>query len=431
MHSLHLSVLDDGRKAIIIRTSDRITFKQCRRKWSWSSHLKGNLGSRHLAGPLWFGSGVHYGLEDYHGYNHFGSPADAFRAYCIATSKQFHQELPSDALELYKLGTALLDYYTEYWLQAPGRPVDETFYHPDPITGEDVPQVEVSFEFEVPLDTHPRLAALAKAQGADCVLYRGTIDRMGVDSMGNLWVYEYKTAKRAEHLHYETDPQVTVYIWAASHIYNLPVAGVVYLQFVKNEPKIPRPLSTGKISTASNLVTSVPLYRRGLENLYGSVERAPIQNRDFLTALMTKEDENKDRFITRDYVTRNQFQLDAEAEKIILECEDMLNPDLPLYPNPTRDCSRMCGFLSACVAFDAGADWEGILNAKFGQRGEFPEHLWRKRMPSPEKMAQLRGVNMTPDLEEMQARLEDMPEQDAEAVMRGEQEVEFTFQMDA
>lgn len=430
MHSLRLSKLQDGRKAIIIRTSDRISFKQCRRKWNWSSHLKGNLGSKSLAGPLWFGSGIHYGLEDYHGDNVFGNPADAFRAYCIATSKQFSQELPNDAVELYRLGTALLDYYTEYWLKAPGRPVDETYYWPDPVTGEDRAQVEVNFEIEVPLGEHPRLAALAKLQGADCVLYRGTIDRMGVDAYGNLWVYEYKTAKRAEHGHYETDPQCTVYVWAATHIYGQPISGVVYLQFVKNEPKIPSPLSTGKISTASTLVTSIPLYRRGLELMYGTVGNAPQANQDFLTALQIRENENKDRFIQRNYVERNQEQLNAEAEKILLECEDMLNPELPLYPNPTRDCSRMCSFLSACVAFDAGADWEDILALRFAQRDMTPETLWRRRLPSPAQMKALRGINMTPDLEEMQARLQDMPQQDAEAIVSGEQEAEFTFLMD-
>jgi len=427
MNVLNLATLKDGRKAIIIRTSDRITFKQCRRKWAWSSHLKGNYGSTSLAGPLWFGSGVHYGLEDYHGYNYFGSAADAFRAYCIATSKQYQRDLPPDAQELFKLGTALLDYYCNVWLAHPGRPLNPTFYYPDADTGESRPQVEVNFEIQVPLESCPRLAALAEAQGADCVLYRGTIDRMGEDRDGNLWVYEYKTAKRAEHMHYETDPQVTVYQWAAQHIYGRPIAGVVYLQLVKNEPKVPTPLSTGKISTASNLVTSAPLYRRGLELMYGSASNAPEPNQKFLTDLQLKENENKDRFIIREYITRNETQLHMESQKILLELEDMLNPDLALYPNPTRECSRMCGFLSPCVAFDAGADWEGMIGARFGQRDSDPDTFWRRRLPSVEKMKALRGTKLIPDLEEMQLRLQDMSEADRDSIVRGEQEVEFTM----
>lgn len=431
-NTLRLEVLPDGRKAIIVRTSDRIAFKACRRKWAFSSHLKRNLGSTHLAGPLWFGSGVHYGLEDYHGYNVFGSPADAFRAYCIATSKQHYHDLPSDAHELFQLGTGLLDYYVEHWLSHPGRPALPTLLFPDPLTGRDVPQVEVNFEIEIPLGQFPRLAALTRAHGADCILYRGTIDRMAQDRDGDLWVVEYKTAKRAEHLHYETDPQVTVYQWAAQQVYGRPIAGIVYLQFVKNLPKVPSPLSsTGKISTASNLVTSVPLYRRGLINMYGDIGSAPEANKAFLNDLMTKEDENKDRFIQREYITRNQHQLAAESEKIVLELEDMLNPELCLYPNPTRECARYCSFMSPCVAMDAGADWEGMLEGRYAERGGAPENFWRRRLPSPEKMQALRGRKVIPDLEEMQLRLQEMPEKDRDAVIRGEQDVEFSFLMDA
>src|SRR5574343_280770 len=99
--SLNVVGLKDGRRAIIIRTSDRIAFKQCRRKWGWSSHLKRNLGPKYLASPLWFGSAIHYALEDFHGYKRFANAADAFKAYCIATAKQHIRDLPTDANELY------------------------------------------------------------------------------------------------------------------------------------------------------------------------------------------------------------------------------------------------------------------------------------------------------------------------------------------
>ena len=171
---LKVAHLDDGRKAIVIRTSDRISFKKCRRAWAWSSHLKGNLGPAYLASPLWFGSAIHFALEDFHGHKNFASAADAFKAYCIATSKQHLRDLPTDAEELYRMGTAMMDYYTNDWLSE--RKIDETYWEADPLTGEMIPQVEVNFEIPVPLDEHPNLKALAEAHGADTVLYRGTID---------------------------------------------------------------------------------------------------------------------------------------------------------------------------------------------------------------------------------------------------------------
>ncbi len=425
---LKVSHLPDGRKAIIIRTSDRISFKKCRRSWSWSSHLKQNLGPKNLASPLWFGSAIHYALEDYHGYKHFETATDAFRAYSIATSKQHIRDLPDDAHELFRLGTGMMDYYENGWLAT--RKQDETYWELDEHTGEMVPQVEVNFEIEVPLEDNPHLAMLAASCGADTVLYRGTIDRICIDEYGRIWVCEYKTAKIAEHMHYQTDPQVTTYVWAAQHMYpNHEIAGVIYHQFIKKMPEQPRILSTGMFSTAQNLTTSVNLYKPALEAMYGSVGLAPKKNREFLTELMIKEDDNNDKYIQRTYIERNQTMIDSEAQKILLEMEDMLNPDLPLYPNPTRDCSKMCSFLSACVSFDDGSDWEGTLADRFSQRDQAADRFWRRRMPDPKRLAEMRRAQLTPDLFDAQIRIQSMTESEQDAIARGEEEVAFTFNM--
>lgn len=426
--SLNVSTLPDGRKAIIIRTSDSIGFKKCRRSWSWSSHLKRNLGPSYLASPLWFGSAIHYALEDFHGYKHFETAADAFQAYCIATSKQHLRDLPNDAEELYELGVAGMEYYENGWLRT--RKQDETYWEADPTTGVLIPQVEVNFEIEVPVWDHPMLQAYMESMGAECVLYRGTIDRVSIDEFGRLWVVEYKTAKRAEHMHYQTDPQVTRYVWAASHMYpNHEVAGVVYHQFIKNKPQQPKILSSGLFSTASNLMTSANLYGPALERMYGSIGMAPLKNRDFLTGLMVKEDENNDKYIVRTYIGRNTHMIEAEAQKILLELEDMLNPDLPLYPNPTRDCAHMCSFLGACVSFDDGSDYEDILNDRFSPRDQAADRMWRRRMPDPKILAHMRNEKMIPDLTDMQIRLQSLPKQEQEAIERGEEAINFTFNM--
>lgn len=424
--SLNVSHLPDGRKAIIIRTSDRINFKKCRRAWSWSSHLKENLGPKHLAAPLWFGSAIHYALEDFHGYKHFETAADAFRAYCIATSKQHLRELPDDAPQHFELGTQMMDYYENGWLRT--RKADQTYWEVDPLTGEEIPQVEVNFEIPIPLEQFPMLEALAQAHGADCVLYRGTIDRVAIDEYGRLWCVEYKTAKRAEHMHYQTDPQVTTYVWAMRHIYpNHEIAGVVYQQFVKNKPEQPRILSSGLFSTASNLVTSANLYEPALVAMYGSVGLAPKKNRDFLVELMQKEDEDNDKFIQRVYIERSEYTCEAEAQKILLELEDMLDPDLPLYPNPTRDCSRMCSFLGACTAFDDGSDWQAILDDRFAERDLPADRLWRSRIPDPKVLATLREARAVPDLFDAQIRIQNMTPEQINAIERGEESLEFTF----
>lgn len=404
MRGLNVTELPDGRKAIIIRTSDRIAFKQCRRKWGWSSHLKANLGPKHLAAPLWFGSAIHYALEDYHGWNKFGRPAEAFKAYCISTAQNYKRDLPSDAQEHYELGIAMMDYYVDHWLGAYPRKPDETYWAEDPVTGKLEPQVEVNFEIPIPIEPGSMLAVYLERLGVDVVLYRGTVDRVCVDEWGNLWVDEYKTAKMAQSTHFQTDPQVTTYVWACSLIYDRPVVGVIYHQFVKKFPEPPRRLSsTGLLSTAANLVTSSTLYRQEMVAMYGDYMKAPSKIQAKLNELMGAENQDRDRYIIRERIHRNAAQCHHEYEKIRLELEDMLNPDLPLYPNPTRDCSRMCSFLTPCINMDDGSDWESLLEQTYLPRDLDVDRLWRKRLPSPEELLAMRTQNVVPDLEGLQA----------------------------
>ncbi|UTC29935.1 exonuclease [Brevundimonas phage vB_BpoS-StAshley] len=402
MQGLNITILPDGRKAIIIRTSDRMAFKSCRRKWGWSSHLKANLGPKNLAAPLWFGSAIHYALEDFHGHKLFDSAADAFAAYCISTSHNYKRELPPDAQEHYTLGRALMHYYENYWLKGYPRKQDETYWCENPETGVLEPQVEVNFEIPVPIEPGSILASHVERLGVDVVLYRGTIDRVVIDEYGHLWVDEYKTAKVAMNTHFQTDPQVTTYVWACSMIYDRPVAGVIYHQFVKKMPEPPKRLSSGKLSTAANMVCSSLLYRQELVNMYGDVLKAPSQNQHKLHELMGSENGDRDRYIIRERIHRNAEQCYHEAQKILLELEDMLNPDLPLYPNPTRDCSRMCSFLTACVNMDDGSDWEAVLAAQYLSRDMDIDRLWRKRLPSPAKMLEYATKKEDPDLEGIQ-----------------------------
>ena len=180
----------------VIRTSDRISFKNCRRRWGWSSHLRHNLGPREGISPLWYGTGFHFALEDFHGYNRFGHPKAAFLAYVKARIEHDPQRLPEDYKELTKLGEDMCDYYI-LWLQQRKNNILKTYWH------EGVPQVEVNFRFEIPFDQ-----ALLERYGYDRAVYSGTIDRVCVDDNGWLWPMDYKTAAQIATLHYSTDPQI-------------------------------------------------------------------------------------------------------------------------------------------------------------------------------------------------------------------------------
>ena len=105
-------------------------------------------------------------------------------------------------------------------------------------------------------------------------------------------------------------------------------------------------------------------------------------------SLVQEEDEDKDRFIRRDKVERNMAQLQSFETKLMMELEDMANPDLPLYPNPTRDCEWGCPLQSACVAMDAGEDWMQYMDAYSFQATTVAEEQlkWRQFLPTYEQV---------------------------------------------
>lgn len=355
-----------SQRIAVIRTSDRTSFRRCRRKWNWSSNLRRGLESIEPALPLWIGTGFHYALEDYHGYQHYSTSAEAFAAFVDACRRTPKIKLPDEWEGGLELATGMLDYYTQ-WERS--RPKYETLW----IDG--VPQVEIDYQIELPFD--------ATKFGYDKVVTEGTFDRVAVDEWDGLWIVEYKTAKAFEERHFMTDQQISSYSWSGSVVYDRPVMGVLYQQHKKVIPVGPRILRAGKISTASNMITSHRLYKNALEELYITVNKAPAVNIRFLGDLAAQETDQRDAYIRRDLTSRNEHQIASEGAKILLECAEMLNPDTPLYPSPTRDC-HWCPFIDPCVSLDDGSDWEAELTAMSQSRAK-EYNTWRPhlQLPSP------------------------------------------------
>ncbi len=349
---------------LYIRTSDRSSFRRCRRRWAWSSHLRGNMEPKQRNRYFWLGSGFHYALEDFHAAKNFNTPADAFKEYTLACKGSKGITLPDGWEDEQELATSMLDYYYFDWLEGYGRPLLKTYIY------KDEPQVEVRFEIIVPF----------QGPNGEEVRYRGTIDRVAIDTHGRLWIVEYKTAQQFITGHFDTDGQVTAYVWAGNSLYNKPIAGVIYQQHKKTLANEPRLLANGKISHAKSQSTSYSKYKQALKSLYTSVDKAPSANIRCLNHLASLETEDQDPYIRRDRIYRNEHQLQAEGAKILLELEDILNPELPLYPNPTRDCSWGCDFQTACISLDDGSDWEFHLEDEMQQR-EKDNDSWRALLP--------------------------------------------------
>lgn len=351
----------------IMRTSDRASFKRCRRRWNWSSPLRENRTLRDNPSYFWIGTGGHFAMEDYHGRNYFLHPVEAFRAYvdaCKEAQRIHGYGLPDDWEEQSNMAEGILNHYL-LWGQ--NRDTLETAY----ING--VPQVEITFHVPLPYKPPP---------GFSEVVYQFTLDRLVIID-GEYWILDWKFYKDFSSSNLEYDQQLTAYIWAAQACFDLPIAGGILHEFKKKLPKEPKILSNGKLSTAKTQGTTHGLYREALINMFGAVDKAPKANITCLNDLAMRESADRDDFIKRTKTRRTQAQLEAEGSKIMMELEDMCNPDLPLYPNPTRDCSWDCQLQDICLMVDRDDDWSFALNETTVQRTQEAGE-WRQYLKLPE-----------------------------------------------
>ncbi len=93
----------------------------------------------------------------------------------------------------------------------------------------------------------------------------------------------------------------------------------------------------------------------GIRKLFEIDEKAQA----YYTWLVESEDK---RFINTYRVRRNKFQKYNCGRRLYFEAMDMLDPNLSIYPNPTKDYSCLnCWFRSPCVMVEDGGDYKILL----------------------------------------------------------------------
>ena len=377
---------------------------------------------------FWFGSAIHFAMEDFFGENRFGDPIKAFQAYYAAFPAY---ERPDGADEHYYLGMGMLDYFKEWyvkhnadfqfqtvWLDRdknivePGtegaRPLVEESFMLDlglevwvddeteeivKIRDEDVHEDDHGFYYLKEVDVEKDGFSLT---GHDKIYirkvpicYHGTLDRVVQDKYGRWWIMDWKTAKSADTNKLDTDDQISAYMWAAEQWFGHPIHGFVYVQLTKDLPKMPKRLANGQLSVDKKQKTTYNLFRKELIKDFGTVTKAPKKMIDFLNTLAALETPEGDRFIRWDLVTRNREQKISTYHHIIAEAKMQIDPDLYLFPNPTRDCIWDCNFREACLMMDRGQDKDAKiwLDTYFEPRPREEDgniEPWRVNIPWPD-----------------------------------------------
>jgi len=395
---------------IPIHASDVASFKRCRRYWHWSSPTRTNLRRRvDITGinfPLWFGSGIHYALEQYYDPIMPRDPVEAFSTWYeyqwnggIVTYDWLERLYDSEPVPVEQNGNGVTFTLEEALVK------EWPFYrvrglrqiHPDPILEEFEEHqdlgigmmkfykdyaakndqfITVSAEatFSVPLgfeakdfrEESPNYGKMIEvhARGKrDAIIYNPDTERYGL--------IDHKTAAEIGDNYFtklSMDEQVGTYFWATQYeaeLLDLPYKRVdrfIYNVLRKAYPKPPTVLKDGfspsvnrkdECTTAEMFAEYID--KAGIRPIYDNTAKW----QSYYNWLVQMGDAN---FVQRQWVTRNEHQVKAIQQHYRWVAEEMLDPNLKIYPTPSGNflCTS-CQFRNPCLAADDGSDYVHVL----------------------------------------------------------------------
>jgi PD-(D/E)XK nuclease superfamily protein len=404
---------------IPIHNSDRAAFKRCRRYWDWTSPARNNLTVRAdihgINVNFFFGTGIHYALEQYYQPGLRRDPVEAFKTWFnimwqggtvtedwldkvydlkprkvvgmmsqdtlgrqvewtpeqqLYVVRGLEDIIPSPDHEewdqLFELGVGMMTYYKEY--------AERT---------DDFEVLVSEHNFSVPVwDFENNEILKMRDRREDSPNYgkllevhaRGRIDgiyrKIATDKLG---ILEDKTATKwgeDELEKLEDDEQCTNYLWAAeieADYYDLPHKGeplgeVTYNVLRKAFPREPTELQSGAFSTnRQEEATTYDILERWIARNMPGVPLS-LKQKEYVNYLREIGDEN---FIIRRPVRRNRYQLRNAGIRLYHEAMDMLS-DPRIYPNITSDYNcRRCAFRAPCMAKEDGSDWLGLIKNNY------------------------------------------------------------------
>lgn len=398
---------------IPIHSSDRAAFRRCRRFWDWSSPTRTNLTVRAdihgVSIPLFFGTGIHYALEQYYIPTESGikrDPVEAFQTWFdimwrggIVTEDWLDKVYDLKPVPNTHAYIDDINFEGEIVPMYMVRGLEDILPDPDHNEWDDLRDLgvnmmkyyktyaEINDNFEVVVAEHQFSVPIWDYE-KDCVMERrdlreespnfgellevhsrGKQDAIYVKPNGKLGILENKTSARwgeEELRKLENDEQCTNYIMAAeieAKYYDLPhrdqqIEEVTYNVLRKTYPKPPTQLKNGMFSTA--ITTESTTYELLQEFIARHMPGVPLTEKQqgYLSYLRDVGAEN---FIVRKQVRRNKHQIANAAKRLFLESKDMLqNPNI--YPNISNDWMCLnCSFRAPCLAKEDGSDYKQLI----------------------------------------------------------------------
>ena len=339
-----------------IHISDIRTFRQCRRRWAWSSRLGRNLEPAIPYAPFFTGKAVHAALEYF--YVQGIRPEDTLDHY-LANEEEYlervgtlwPQERETLDAEIFTV-RQLLDHYF-LWQEN-----DDTNY-----SDKNLEYIDMEIKWEIPVTLE------VDGRKMDTI-FAGRFDGYCKHKpTGRYFIFETKTARSIDAFTKTlvTDEQSTFYLWASQQFYpDHPTAGVLFNIMSKSLPKWPEVTKTGRMSKNMKQASTWFFYVRALREQFPGITDTQIRDEygAFLTDLRAK---TKNYFL-RYPISRSEYQMNMCVEGIKQTAREMLSNETPLYPSPSWMNCNFCLFKGPCIAMNAGGNYEELLQHEFNLR---------------------------------------------------------------
>jgi len=400
-----------------IHTSERKSFRGCRRRWDW--HFRESLYPLTTAKPLEFGTAYHIGMEVYYNpetwafdnevkmqlaVKAFVESCEAQRKHALEQNIFYDAEVEQDYNERVELGKGMLQHYCTN--VAPKEDIGLTPVKveiafivpiPNPETGEEIIWCRCSICKErwskhldkswgdissMPIENMKAYddRYWERWKGLP-VVYAGRVDALFVDKFGNYWIVDWKTTKNItkeeDTVFLELDDQIGSYPWALRKL-GLQIQGFIYHEQRKGFPQRPHE----NVNRRKGCKFSVSKTQEvDFETYLKTVTREDTDAwadgcyDDFLAYL---KDEGIVYYSRRQIVKTREEDLSTEFN-IGLEALDMIDPKVRLYPSPSRFACKNCAFRVPCIEKNSGGDYTYALKTLYNKQ----EHYYVRKTEGP------------------------------------------------
>jgi len=337
-----------------IHISDVRTFRQCRRKWEWSSPLKLNLEPYVVYPPFYTGRAIHQALEKH--YLNGQDLIEAFEDYVRDEEKLMEEQgtlWPQEADTLEEqtvLAYNMLQHY-QAWQH-----FDDKKY-----SDKNLKFLEMEYPFVVNMPT-------TKGGTSRTMRVAGRFDGLVYNTLTEeYYIWETKTTRSVSELtnSLSNDEQSALYLYAARKTFKVPIVGVLYNVLRKKAPTKPRVLQNGLLSKAQ--IDTTPFhYYSCVKEICPDWEPETVM--EFYGDMIMSLQENEYKYFLRYPIYKSDAEVRNVMEGVFHTAKEMLNPRTVAYPAPGWLACNFCHFKGPCLAKNMGQDYEILLSEEYRSR---------------------------------------------------------------